>query len=137
MKGYWIDLTCLFFTILFVVGGQFAPSSEWVEFEKYAVDAVKGITTIVGIIIAFVVFSLNHSYSMLKTEDAKNWLRKRIIVMAVVIVMCLIFVGGAYIQLFYGNLLNAYRCIAFSFLTTIGLTLESIYFMLSIGKIEY
>jgi TRAP-type C4-dicarboxylate transport system permease small subunit len=69
-------------------------------------------------------FSVSHAYSELKKQDSKDWMKKRIFAMAVIIVFCLMFIWGSYSMLLQDNLENAYRLAITSFMILIALSIE-------------
>jgi len=106
----WIELfvIALGFFITFGIASSPTPTEP-----NFVPNAVTGLTTIAGVLTAFIGFWLIYAYSHVNDEASKKWLSKRIKVVVLVIGFSLLFIVGSFTDLVYGRLESAYKTALF------------------------
>ena len=98
------------FWIIFGILVSFMVLTDPLPLENnFVPNAVTALTTLAGILTAFIGFWLTHAYSNLKDEKSKKWMSKRIKAIVIAVGLSLIFVTGAPNDLAHGNLQSAYK----------------------------
>lgn len=129
-KAECLEIFLLILGILII--SSILTSSQPLE-NSYVPNAITSLTTLTGILAAFIGFWLTHAYSNPKDEESKKWMNGRIKVIVFLVSISLILVGTASTELAYGRLENAFK-FANSGTIIVSLVLAEILYIIAIGE---
>lgn len=111
--------------IAFIIG-IVSPFSAVGYRPEYIPDAVRGLTTIIGILCGFVGFCLAYSHSAYPNGECKKIVKKRILPISFLILFSLLLTSFAYTSLVAGALVPSYTSAVGGFIMTLGTFLETL-----------
>jgi uncharacterized protein YacL len=124
----------LIFSSLILIG--IVLLSPPVKSTNYVAEAVRGFTTLGGILVAFIGFSLNHSYVDFKVKQTKDWIKLRIQIISILIMVSLFGLLISYTVMVVNNDLQfAFKSSLFGVILIICLFFECISILLT-EKVE-
>ena len=102
----WFErLIFIFFGFLVVMFLVYTPQYEM----SNVPIAVSGLTTISGILVAFVGFSLTHAYSSHDNYQFRRWFKRRVTIITLPVIIGLMFIASAYICLVQNQLSLSFK----------------------------
>lgn len=101
------------------------------EGARHVSIAIRGLTTLSGILIAFIGFSLNHSYASFKGSESRKWIKSRIKVIALIILLSFVVFFFSYAAMvLYDNMELSFKTSAVGVALTMSMFFESIIILL-------
>ena len=103
----WVDIVTMIFGVSLVLGVITFPAPKRLD---YVPDAVKGLTSLSGVLVGFIGFCVTYFYSNIESKKIKKWLMSRIIAFVLIIGIGLMFIMNSYQEMvLFDNLVASYK----------------------------
>jgi len=119
----WVDIFTIIFGIITVLAVINSPAPKSLD---YVPDAVKGLTSLGGVLVGFIGFCLTYFYSNVGDMMIRKWLQGRLIFVVLFIGVGLVFIMNSYHDMvLYDNLAGSYKTILIGIVIIIALFLNT------------
>lgn len=128
-----IDAVFLVFGVIMIIVVATNPLPEDLNL-RYVPDAVKGLTTLTGILVAFMGFTITYTYSRSEIPEFRNWMRSRVPYALFLIGVTILIIVGAYTDLVHSRLAQSYMMIQLSVLIISILFADTIFVLFKVEE---